>query len=308
MTTEQKAGLDQAAFTAAMEQYFGGVEGRVGVMVRDLRTGCEWHHHSTEMYPTASTMKVPVLYELYRQAELGMVHLADRVTLRAARRVPGSGVLQMMDEGLQPTVRDLAELMITVSDNFATDLLLGIIGRENLAATLRALDLRQTHLPLTIWEMLASMVGLDPARTTYDELRQRVRKGPWDLTGAAYAEDERNDVSSPADMVRLLTLVEEGSGMTAASRTAMLDILKHQNFNTVIPARLPDDQDFEVAHKTGSLRGVRNDVGIVYAPHATYAIGFMSKGLADAAGAVAQMALASRWVWDALAAEAGNGA
>jgi beta-lactamase class A len=102
-------------------------------------------------------------------------------------------------------------------------------------------------------------------------------------------------------MIRLLVAIHEGRGLSAASREGILKILKDQNFNTIIPARLPDDERIESAHKTGSLRGIRNDVGIVYAAKATYAVAFMSKGQADIPEVIDRMARASRWIWDALA-------
>jgi beta-lactamase class A len=83
----------------------------------------------------------------------------------------------------------------------------------------------------------------------------------------------------------------------------MIEILKHQNFGSIIPARLPIDEKIETAHKTGSLRGIKNDVGIVYSPRITYAIAFMSKGQDDVPEVVDRMARASRWVWDHLTAE-----
>ena len=303
MSLHQTTSLDQAAFRAAMDEHFGELGGCVGLMVQDLGTGNTLTHNHTELFPTASTMKVPVLYEVYRQADAGLLDLKSRVTLRAVDRVPGSGVLQALDEELQPTVRDLSELMITVSDNYATDLLLAMIGKDNLAKTLHDLGLEQTSLPMTIREMLSSMVALDPAdpATTYELLNQRVRQGPWDREGLAYAEDPRNDISSPADMVRLLSHIETSHGLSVASREGAIRILKNQNFSTIIPARLPDGMGIEVAHKTGSLKGVRNDVGIVYSPQISYVIAFMSKGMDDAAEAVVQMAKASRWVWDHLA-------
>ena len=207
-----------------------------------------------------------------------------------------------MDFGLQPTVRDLAELMITVSDNEATDLLYGMIGREQIASTLREVGMDQTHLPLTIRQMLSSIAGLDPKNpaTTYEVLRERLRTGPWDREGIGYAADARNDVSSPRDMVRLLDRIHAGEGISRESRTAMIQTLRNQNFNTIIPARLPDEPDVRVAHKTGSIRGVRNDVGIVDAPQRTYTIAIMSKDLSDPAEAINQFAHLSRWIWDFL--------
>ena len=297
--------IDQQAFERAMRDFQQRIDGHVGVMVRDLDSGLEltWNHE--DVFPTASTMKVQLLYALYRLAQDGEIDLSTRVPLRAEDRVPGSGVLQHLDVDLQPTVRDLAELMIIVSDNYATDLIYGMVGRERLTGYLQELGLRNTYLPHTTWQILALMAGLDPSDTSldYDGLREALKS---DLDPETAPDRGEYDRSTPADMVRTMTLIEEGYGLTEASRKAIIDTLKHQNFTNRIPGRLPEGVGIEVANKTGSVRGVRNDVGIVYAPGIRYAIAIMSRDLEDPAEAVDQMARLSRWVWDAMSANAPN--
>lgn len=292
--------LTQQIFTDAMDTFFAGLGGTVGVYVDHLDTGLVLHYNADELYPTASTLKTPLLYELYRQAEAGTVNLGDRVTLSHENRVPGSGVLQDLDEGLQPTVRDLAELMIIVSDNWATDLLYDIISRDSMAATLQQLGLRNTYIPLNIREMFCLIAdkAFDDPVVTYEVLKDALKHSQPGDDCLAYQGDPRNNVSSPRDMGVLMRIIHEGQGLSADGRERVIATLKHQNFNTVIPGRLPVDRDIEVAHKTGSLRGVRADVGIVYAPATQYIIAFMSKGQEDTAETVDRMAHASRWVWD----------
>ena len=298
--------ISQHDFTAAMDTFFAGLGGPVGVYVDHLDTDLVVDYNADELYPTASTLKTPLLYDLYRQAEAGMVNLTDRLTLSHANRVPGSGVLQDLDEGLQPTIRDLAELMIIVSDNWATDLIYGIIGKEAMAATLQDLGLTSTFIPLTIREMFCALADKDPNDTgvTYHSLKEHLKTYKASDDNLAYAADRRNDVSSPRDMGKLMRIIHEGQGLSADGREGVIKILKDQNFNTVIPGRLPLDHNIEVAHKTGSLRGVKADVGIVYSPSLNYIITFMSKGQDDAAETTDRMAHASRWVWNHLAGEA----
>jgi beta-lactamase class A len=285
-----------------MNSHFARLGGTVGVMVHELGGGQELTYNHTEIFRTASTLKVPLLYELYRQADEGAIDLTDRVTLRHSDRVPGSGVLQDLDEGLQPTIRDLAELMIIVSDNWATDMIYARIGKENMARTLTNLGLHQTHIPMNIHELFCTLAGVEPddPKVDYHFLREYLKDYTPAADNVGYAADERNDLSSPADMVRLLVQIHEGHGLTGESREGVIKILKDQNFNTIIPARLPQDEHIETAHKTGSLRGIRNDVGIVYSPKVNYAVAFMSKGQDDTAEAVDRMARASRWIWDYL--------
>lgn len=308
--TTQATGREQQVFAAAMDEHFGHLSGPVGVMVRDLGTGLELRYNETEIFPTASTLKTPLLYELYRLADAGEIDLAERVTLRHDARTPGSGILQHLDEGLQPTIRDLAELMIIVSDNWATDIVFERVGKARLADSLDQLGLHQTHLPLTIREMFCALAMVDPAdpNVDYAFLRDHLRhqRSPDDSIG--YACDPRNDISSAADMVRLMTLIHEGHGLSAGSREAIIQTLKNQNVRDRIPARLPMDIGIETAHKTGSLRGIRNDVGIVFSPSLTYAVAFMSKRQDDIPELIDRMARASRWIWDFLSDAAAAGA
>ena len=115
------------------------------------------------------------------------------------------------------------------------------------------------------------------------------------------AFDARNDTSTPFDMVRLLAAINAGEGLLDESREAIIETMKHQNFSTIIPARLPNGEQIEAAHKTGSLRGVKNDVGLVWSPTVRYAIAFMSRGQEDIPEVVDRMSKVSRWVYDGLA-------
>lgn len=303
MTETTLPALDQAHFTEAMDKHFSHLSGVVGVMVRILGDdGRELTYNHTEVFPTASTLKTPLLYELYRQSDAGQIDLKERVTLYHKDRVAGSGILQDLDEGLQPTIRDLAELMIIVSDNWATDMVYERIGKENMAATLKNLGMTQTHIPMNIHEMFSALADVDPKdpKVNYEFLKEYLKDYKPSEDNVGYAADERNDTSSPADMVRLMTLIDEGHGLSPESREGAIKILKDQNFGTIIPARLPNDEGIETAHKTGSLRGIKNDVGIVYSPKVNYAVAFMSKGQDDIPEVVDQMARASRWIWDYL--------
>lgn len=294
--------ISQQEFSDKMDSFFTGLGGPVGVYVDHLEQDLVLAYNADELYPTASTLKTPLLYELFRQAEAGDVDLTKRITTSYANRVPGSGVLQDLDEGLNPTIRDLAELMIIVSDNWATDLLYDIIGKDNMASTLTNLGLTNTFIPLTIREMFCALADMDPndPAVTFDALKDHLKNYKSSDDNLAYAADSRNDVSSPRDMGKLMRLIHEGKGLSEDGRKGVIKILKDQNFNTVIPGRLPVDHNIETAHKTGSLRGVKADVGIVYSPEVNYVITFMSKGQDDSAETTDRMARASRWVWDRL--------
>jgi len=274
----------------------------VGVYARHFATGREIAVNADSRFPTASTVKVPILFALYREAAAGRIDLTRRVALEARHRVAGSGVLQDLDPGLQPTLRDLATLMITVSDNQATDLLYGMLGGDAIQRVAHEIGMANTFTPRSIRAMVHDLVGMnadDPAHT-YEMNRTRLRTAPANSGGWSFGTGDDNDVSTPRDMATLLARIHAGQDPSPAACAAMVGILKRQKYNTIIPLLLPSE--VEVAHKTGSIHSVRNDVGIVYAPEASggpYVVALMSRRLSDAVSGARTLADLSRAVWDA---------
>ena len=277
------------------------IEGTVGVSARHLETGREIRHNADDVFFTASTLKVPVLVELYRQADRGIVDLKQRVELTDGMRVPGSGILKEMEAGLNPTLHDLAMLMIIISDNTATDILYNLVGGDNLNNAMRELGLHNTRIPMTVRQLLFSVVGLDPENPehTYERCAERLFNEAYVHDAAGYDPD-RSDVSSPGDMCRLLELMYSGDILSSASRDGALYILKRQQLRTVIPYALPVGTT--VAHKTGFYLGVRADAGIVFSPTGPYTIAIMAKHVTSRDRMVFDLSLAalSRAVYDAL--------
>lgn len=290
---------ERDALRQAVEALIAASDGAIGVAILDLTTGAELFTNADEPFPTASVMKTPILVELFAQAERGQVDLNQRIEFTSEWMAPGSGVLQDLAFGLQPTVKDLATLMITVSDNAATDMVLHLIGIEALAASLRDLGLSRTRLPLTTRELLFTMVGLDVANPahTYDLFLQRSRAGAIDWRGKALSDEESN-ISTPREMAQLLARIERRDVVSPAACDAMLDILKRQKYNDIIPRYLPAGT--QVAHKTGSLRGVRNDAGIIYAPHGPIVVSLFAKRLGDQVAGSDTLARIARATWEAL--------
>lgn len=280
-----------------------GVE--VGVYATHFGSGREIGVNADTRFPTASTVKVPILFALYRKAEAGEIDLHERVTIAEHHRTSGSGVLQDLDLGLAPTIHDLATLMITVSDNQATDMLYEMLGGAYIQQVADEVGMAETRVPRTIRALLYDMVGMDESNSehTYAMNRELLRTGQRNTAGWSLGVGDENDVSSPRDMVTLLTRIHQGENPSRAACGAMVDILKRQKFNTVLPLLLPPE--VEVAHKTGSLHGVRNDVGIVYAPQESggpYAVAVMSRNMEDVIAGARTLADISRAVWDAFTA------
>ena len=245
---------------------------------------------------------MPLLVELYRQVDAGIIDMNQRIDLTDGLRVPGSGVLKELAAGLQPTVHDLAMLMIIISDNTATDILYNQVGGDNINNTMQQLGLTHTHIPMPCRELLYGITGLEvenPAHT-YQLASDRLKKREFVLEGDGFSED-KSDVSSPNDMCRLLELIYDGDILSSQSREAVLDILKRQQLSTVIPHALPAGT--VVAHKTGSYHTVRCDVGIVFSPTGPYTVALMAKQMTagDRMSVDASLAAISRAVYDEFA-------
>ncbi|MDP9245055.1 MAG: class A beta-lactamase-related serine hydrolase, partial [Chloroflexota bacterium] len=214
-------------------------------------------------------------------------------TYRDDTKVAGSGVLQYLDEGLNPTLRDLSVLMMSVSDNTATDLLFDRVGKRRIEDTMARLGFPSIRVPFDIREMLMELVDMDHSQLGgYDELRRLLRLSSGS-GGRSMIPDEA-DRTSPADMCRLLERIESRAILDADACTAIVELMKRIQSGTRIPGLLPTGT--VVAHKTGSYRRLRNDVGIVYAPNGPYVIALFARELArdnvDDDGALARISLA----------------
>jgi len=220
-------------------------------------------------------VKLPILVALFDEVRAGRVDLAERVTYRRAMRVPGSGVLHDLDEGLAPTVRDLAMLMITISDNTAADLLFERVGRERVEQVMRDVGAPSVRIPFSILELFQELT--DSPGAGYDALREKLRASAGSGGRAIVAGQSVR--ATPRDICRIFERLELRSILDPASCDAVLDILKRTKTDTRIPALLP--KGTVVAHKTGTIRTVRCDAGIVYAPNGAYAIAILSKGVGN---------------------------
>ncbi len=275
-----------------------GFEGVVGVAAKDFATGREIRLNDEVIFPTASTFKTVLLYELYRQVDQGKVDPTSRMVLTDEMRVPGSGVLQDLDAGASLTIKDFATLMIVVSDNAATDQIYKLVGLDPVAETLERLGMHQTHLPMGCWGILSKLHDLDSddPNLTYEELKRLLDEKESGPDSFALKETPENDISTPSDMLILLEAIERGEGLSSSSRDAVIDIMLRQKFAERIPGMLPFGT--RVAHKTGSIHGVRNDVGIVTYGDKKYAIALMSKRGENGMEATRMLAEVSKAVFD----------
>ena len=226
-----------------------------------VETGAEIAVNGAALFPTASTFKVPVMVEVYAQARAGKFAITDRIAFEEKHRILGSGVIQALGTGLNPTIRDLMMLMNIVSDNTATDILCDLVGCDNVTARMRALGLDDIYAPLPCRGLFRRAWGMSmTAEYSYADFKAASKAAPMAFTSGAYARDGSNDVTSAHDMARLMALIAQGKAGTAEDCADMIAILEYQHYQDRVPRYLPLGS---VANKTGSLRGLRNDVGLI---------------------------------------------
>lgn len=210
----------------------------------DLSTGYHIGYNAAAAMPAASTIKVPVMVEVFRQLEGGHFDLDHHVTLLTSDKDYGSGELCDAPAGTTYSVDELLNKMIDISDNTATNMLIRLVGVRSINRTMVQLGLQRTHL------------------------RGYVRTDSWGVRQALE--------SSPADMVHLLTMMAKRELVDDWSSNEMISILEDDQINTLLPQPLP--QGIAIAHKTGSFFDTLNDVGIVYGD-APYVIAVMTTHL-----------------------------
>lgn len=248
------------------------VDGVVGYEVLDLTSGKRFGALEHSVFPTASTIKLAIVYELFKQAEEGRIKLDDRITLDRGKAVGGSGVLH--DLGA-PTlsVRDYATLMVMLSDNTATNVLIDLVGLSNVTARMQGLGLGATKL----------------------------RRHMMDLEAARRGDE---NVSTPADIVRLLQMLQTGAGLAPASRDAAIALLEKTKVSRL---RLGLPPGIETADKPGELEGVRVDAGIVFAKNRPYILCVMTTYLKSEAEGERAIVDISRAVYEYFSRIGGGG-
>lgn len=246
------------------------LDGVLAVAILDLTTGQRIMVRADEVMPTASSIKIAILAELYRQAQQGKVKLTDFYTLQASDMVGGSGITSVLTPGQTLlTLRDVAGLMISVSDNSATNVIIDRIGMENVNALLDSLGL--THM--------------------------RLRRKMMDVKAA---EEGRENISSPSEMVMLLEALYRGKVLNKSMTEDFFNMLSVHK-ESYIPRELPED--LKVANKPGELEGVRNDSGIVFTGKRPYAISVMTAYLRrekDGGDAITKISSAAYQMFDRL--------
>jgi beta-lactamase class A len=265
----------------------------MGVAAINLRTGETIAVDADTRFPTASTIKTAVMIEAWHQAAEGRLPMDSRIALRNADKVGGSGVLRGLGEGLSLSVADLIHLMIVLSDNTATNMLIERLGTGRINTRLESYGLTETKL----------------FRPTFRDGKADVLPDLERLYGFG--------MSTPREMAKLMAAIAEGKAVNAQASEAMLTTLRRQQDRAMIPRNLPGDA--QVGNKTGTdeekhpgsdgiKRHVRADAAIVTGSNFTYVIAIYARQIEDTRWTVDNDALVtgariSRMVFDKFAAQ-----
>jgi beta-lactamase class A len=266
MTTTSRRSGTLTAIESELES-----AGVVGFLhARDLATGAEFGHRADEPVVLASVFKIAVALELARQFDAGQLDPTERVVVGAAGRTLGpTGVSALQDE-VVISLRDLAQLMITVSDNTATDLLIARVGMASIQRTLRRLGLERTVLELdcrTLLSRLAADLGLSAEEM--ERLSQLGESPLADLpaerwSGCRDLRAESTNHSTPRETTHLLQLVWRDEAASPDACAFVRRIMGQQVWPHRLRAGFP--AEVRVSGKTGSLPFIRNEVGVVEYP------------------------------------------
>ncbi|MDQ3950076.1 MAG: class A beta-lactamase-related serine hydrolase [Gemmatimonadota bacterium] len=231
------ARADTASLRRTLDSLAAAHRGVVGYSVHNLDTGERLSRRGDEKFPTASLIKVAVLVTVYDLVEKGLMSPDDRLTMAKVDRVPGSGTLQFMHDGLELTVRDAAWLMSTISDNTATNLLLDKVGIRRVWEKMDSLGLRQTRIHAKVF--LARFTSVAPD------------------SSAKYGLG----VTTPNEMARLFALLADGRAVSARADSTMLDILARGEDYQMMQRYVTG---VRAPRKTGATDQVRTECALFY--------------------------------------------
>jgi beta-lactamase class A len=268
--------LAQRSYEADARRIVAAASGaEVAIAFRTLDGRDELLIDADKSFHAASTMKVPVMIELFRQAKAGQLSLSDPLTIKNEFRSIVDGSTYSLSEGDDSdrevyaavgttlTLLQLCEAMITVSSNFAANLLIDKLGVENIRATVDRLGASGMQLLRGVEDSKAYEKGL-------------------------------NNTTTARGLLVLLEKLARGEAVDAESDAAMVEILKRQTFNDAIPAGLPPG--IPVAHKTGTITRIHHDAGIVSAKR-PYVLVVLVRGVQDQKASATLIADISRIVY-----------
>jgi len=257
---------------------FAKQKGTFALAFKNLQTGEEILINEKISFHAASTMKTPVLIEAYKQAAAGKFNITDPILVKndfksivdgspyALKAEDDSDSVLYTKVGTKLSIYDLLYLMIIKSSNLATNIMIDLVGAQNVNQTMREMGAKDIQVLRGVEDNKAFQKGMNNVTTAYDQMV-------------------------------IFNEMGKGNIVDKRSSDAMINILLDQAFNDKIPALLP--KDVKVAHKTGWIKGINHDAGVVYLPDGRkYVLVLLSKELVDDKGGVAAMANVSKIVYD----------
>ncbi len=242
----------------ALRTRIGDFPGTVSLYAKNLDTGASIGIKESEPVRTASTIKIPIMMEVFDQVSHEKAKWTDELTITPAEKVSGSGILASeISDGVKLPLSDVMHLMIVLSDNTATNMLIERFTADAVNAYLDKLGIKTTR-------SLRKILGSGP---------------PSGFSAAGKLQENQKyglGVSTPLDMVTLLEKLYKGEAVSADASREMLEVMKRCQDNTGIRRKLPG---LTIANKIGALDALRSDVGIVYSPGGPIAMAITVDGI-----------------------------
>ena len=250
-----------------LEAYLAGISGTVCVAFQDLITGEQFSIHGDRSVHSASTIKLLIMAELMDRVRLGEFSLEQKITITPEMKTGGDGILKELEPGHSFTLKEIMTLMIIVSDNQATNILIELLGMDAINTRGKALGLENTVLGRKMMDSEARKQGKD-------------------------------NYISANDMASILHAIYDETLIDQASSKLMLEILLRQQQNGRLQLYLPEE--VPVAHKCGDLDYLENDGGIVYADNHPYILVVLTSRMASNKDGREVIGILSKMVYDSI--------
>lgn len=278
MSITRNPGPDPEHLKEQIRAEFARQKGTFALAYKNLQTGEEILINEKVSFHAASTMKTPVLIEAYKQAAMGKFKINEPILVKNEFKSMVDGSLYSLNEnddsdsvlyskiGMKLPVYDLLYLMIIKSSNLATNIIIDLVGAQNVNKTMREMGANDIQVLRGVEDSKAFRKGMNNTTTAYDQML-------------------------------IFNAMAQGKIVDKESSRAMVNILFDQAFNDKIPALLP--KNVKVAHKTGWITAINHDAGIVYLPDGRkYTLVLLSKEITDDKAAIAAMANVSKMIYD----------
>lgn len=259
-----------SALDARIKAETAKFKGTVALFAKNLDTGNSYGLNADERVRTASTIKTAIMVEAFARVAEGKSKWSDELVLTEAKKQQGSGILMEFGEGLKLTLRDAVTLMIVLSDNTATNLVLDVVTADAVNTRMDSLGLKQTR-------SLRKIGGGGESKAFNDPSNKRPNGGTFGI-----------GVTTPREMVALLEKLERGEVVSPAASKEMIGILRRQKSREGIGRNL---LGVEIASKSGALDALRSDIGILYTPRGRIAMAITCDDMPEIAWTVDNPAL-----------------